>query len=752
MSRPLWPAIRWSVALGLGLELGRRAAFCPPALALALAALALALRRPRAAVLGGLGVGLALGAARADRPMLPDPDRPVTLTARIIAPWRRDAQGLSVEVRGLWLRQGARVGRWPRRALLALPDHEKPPTVSRVRVRGHLRRPPPAANGPRSPPGVWVLRAKSWRFVSPLPAAPTLRLWSRLSGRLRAAVERRLTAAGAWAESPGMRLTRALVLGDRWALPEAWVRGLRSTGLAHLTALSGLHVGLLAAAGLTMGSLGPRGARHLLPAALLAVYLLLAGPRPSLLRATAMLLAVATAWWLGRAPQPANTLAWVAAAMTLAEPPLLDDVGFQLTVAATAGLLVLGPRLEARWRWLPRGLRRPLSASVGAQLGALPWTLSTFHLATPLAPVWNLVAMPWTALTLLTSMLWLGVALVLPGAARRLLPILDLVARPFGLVAEIGPNLSCPLPSHLGWGSSLALTGLLLWVLLGRRSVARRAALALAWALLSDSDGQRDIPELTVVDVGQGESILLRDGDAAALVDGGGWSRSGIAQRVLVPVLSRLGVRRLEAIVLTHPDRDHCHGLLELTWYLPVERLVTAPGWQRQRCARELLARPGLPVRALWRGEALDLGRWRLTALHPGAGDRRGRNDRSLVLLAEVEGHRVALTGDLERSGEREVLTASGRLLERLDILKVAHHGSDSSTSVAWLERTRPRLALISCGLRNRYGHPASVVLDRLRRRGTAVLRTDLHGAVRVLLPPGGPPRLLLPGAPRCGP
>jgi competence protein ComEC len=221
-------------------------------------------------------------------------------------------------------------------------------------------------------------------------------------------------------------------------------------------------------------------------------------------------------------------------------------------------------------------------------------------------------------------------------------------------------------------------------------------------------------PELALLDVGQGEAILLRDGGQALLVDGGGWQRSDIGGRILLPVLSSFGVRRLRAIVLTHPDLDHCGGLVDIAAYLRVEEVWTAPGWRDSPCAREVLTLPGIGHRFLWAGERASMGRWKLRALHPSPGDRRGSNNRSLVLAATVHGRRVLLTGDLEAVGEGRILSRASSSEVACDILKIAHHGSRTSTTVAWLEAAGPRLALLSAGLRNRYGHPASVVLERL--------------------------------------
>lgn len=245
--------------------------------------------------------------------------------------------------------------------------------------------------------------------------------------------------------------------------------------------------------------------------------------------------------------------------------------------------------------------------------------------------------------------------------------------------------------------------------------------------------------------------MLLRRGSRAVLVDGGGWRFGDIGGRVVLPVLADLGLRRLEAVVLSHPDLDHCGGLLDIIGYLPVGEIWTAPGWTATRCARELISKPGITVRLLWAGESVTAAGWRWFALHPRAGARRGRNDRSLVLKAEAAGHCVLLTGDLEAGGERQLAAAFDRLAAGCDILKVPHHGSSSSTSTALLEAVNPRLALISAGVHNRYGHPSAETLERLAERDIRVLRTDRQGMIRLTLHRHGPIHIGLPGSPRVG-
>ena len=732
--------MRLSAAALAGLVLANAGQRPAPVMTLLLLALAVAGRR---FVLAALALGLLAGWCRPP-PAPPVEGRPVTLSGSLERPWRRVDDGWLASLAVRHYRQGRRVELWRERVRLSLPGDAPPPSGRPTRVRGLLRRAPGLANGAPVGPGPWRLRLKSRRFLESDEAprwAPAWRLgqWAR----------RRVDAAlAAGAGRPGARLARALVLGDAAELPQRWRRGLRAAGLAHLVALSGLHVGLLAGCCLMAAAPLRRGWGPVMGAFAAVAFLVIAGARPALVRATAMGLLAASALTLDRRPHGLAMLAILAAALALAEPALLGEPGYQLTCAATGGILWLTPRLEVRWTGLPGWLRRPLALTCGAQLGGLPWALPAFGLLSPLAPLWNLVAVPWTALCLAGCLAWTALALLWPAAASAALPWLDAAAWPFAAVGGLPPTISRPVPLWLPAWAVLPAAGALAWVLLrpARRWPLAGAALV-GWAMLSPPAAL----ELRMLDVGQGESVLLRDGGRAMLVDGGGWRHGDLGGRILLPALARIGVRRLDAVVLTHPDLDHCGGLVDLASYLPVAQVWTAPGWRSKPCALDLSTLTGTRLRPLWAGERAAVGRWRLLALHPGPGGVGAGNERSLVLAAEAPGLRVLLTGDVGAATERRLLRRWPRAALRADLLKVAHHGSRSSTSTELLRAVRPRLALISCGLGNRYGHPAPEVLRRLAGFGVACLRTDRSGEIVLRRSAAGRWLVSTPGLPRPG-
>ncbi len=754
------PMLLPAAAFAAGVLLAFHASSLPIPLLAALGLLALALGRRTGTSLAFLSFGLLAAAVRLGLPASPldsfDRESPIEAVVQVAGHWIADDEGWSAPSRIVRLRQGDRVESPPFDVILHLPDPEEPPPAfgSTLRVKSYLTRSPGFANRAPVPPGPWRLRVKSRRLmeVESPPGAVAC-----LSSGLRLRLERAYGEAGPESTDgrQGKALARALVLGDASRLPLPWKRGLRVTGVYHLMSVSGVHVALVAGAVWLLAFRLHRNLRLALMLSSILLYLLLVGPLPALVRSAVMASLAVAALLAKRPPAAANALGWAVILLLADRPDTALSPAFQLTAAATAGLLLLAPPLARRWRsrFVPSWLVKALAASAGAQLATIPWALPKFHLLSPLAPWLNLPAVPWTGLALVASLLWTAVALVSPSLAAALLPVLDWLAAPFSWPSRTPPEVWFPLPALLSpagaWLLAAVLTALLF--LPARRSLAVVAVLAACLGVCAAAgwpgSGRPD-PELAMIDVGQGDSILLRDGDRAILVDGGGWLNGDLGGRVLLPALLAEGVRRLDALVMTHPDRDHCGGLVDIAAYLPVDEVWTAPGWDLSGCAGRLLAIPGVRTRFLARGQRRELGRWRLTVLHPEADDRHEVNERSLVLLTEVHGRRVLLTGDIESWAEHHLADCCARSL-RTDILKVAHHGSRTSSTATFLDAASPRLALISAGVNNLYHHPAPDVVERLEEHGARILRTDRSGEILVRFQEDGRLRIETPGAPR---
>jgi competence protein ComEC len=560
-------------------------------------------------------------------------------------------------------------------------------------------------------------------------------------GRYVRALETRLLQDGG--RSGGALL--AILLGERGLMDPAQVDALSASGLYHLVALSGFNVGLLllalAALCHTLG-VHPR-TRDLSGLALLAAYGLLVASQPSLGRALIMAAIFLLAQLLAR-PQ-GGLLAWSAsAALLLAWDPLwVLNAGFQLTFAATLGILLLWdayPRRVTR-AGLWGGLIRLHWVGFAALLATLPFVLLTFNrisllgwLATPLA------SLPLMAVQALGTVYIFGAAF-LPGVHQALGWVLDLLTRLFLLLPTwLGEGrwgtLFLPRPAW-GWVAAYGLALALLcvpgrsrragWVLLLFCAVAAVSAPA-----LFPPDAA---PSLAVLDVGQASCQVLRWGRHTVLVDAGNGAYRGptSGRSVVEPYLAAVGIGRLDGIVVTHWDEDHSGSAPDILMDLPVGFLgypaTDPPAEGISRRIAALCRRRGVRLAALQRGDSLASDGTSLHILNPPlVAPEPDENDRSLVLAAAMPHLEVLFTGDLEKLGESSLLSAG--LLSPTQALVVPHHGSGTSSTPGFASAVSPRVALLSVGRGNRFGHPAPAVVDRYRELGSTVGRTDRDGAL----------------------
>ena len=242
--------------------------------------------------------------------------------------------------------------------------------------------------------------------------------------------------------------------------------------------------------------------------------------------------------------------------------------------------------------------------------------------------------------------------------------------------------------------------------------------------------------EVIALDVGKGDCLLIRSpAGKTVLIDAGSSDRPSVGERTVVPNLYLLGVRRLDAIIITHPDGDHINGLPAVLQSLPVSLLLDAGAPSESSDYQRLLATArdrGVDYRQLHAGQRLNLGQGaRLTMLAPAPGESVQGNDGSVVSLLQYRRARMLFTGDLEADGEARLLARTGNRLQA-DILKVAHHGSRSSSTQTFLQAVQPRYAIISSPGGTDGLHPSSAVLARLRRQGAQIIRTDVVGQIRL--------------------
>lgn len=688
-------------------------------------------QRATVTVRASLATDPRLVSRRSDAAGADDPMYVLTLTVREVA-GRGEQSGSGARVLVFGDEAWAEM-RWGQTVLVTGRLSEPDPGAAETAVLAVFRPPRLVADAPAPFRAVEVLRERLREATDPLPADPR-------------------------------GLVPALVIGDTSRLPGDLVDDMRATGMTHLTAVSGANVSILLLAVVwCCGWLRiPRRGRLPVCLVALAAFVLLCRPEPSVVRASAMGVVGLLATSSGRPRAAAPALGAAVVGLLVIDPWLAASYGFALSVLATLGLVLFarswGRRIAAA---LPRRLAwlgEPIAIPVAAQAMCAPVIVLLQSSVSVVGVPANLLAAPLVAPATLG-----GIAVVL--LAPLSLPLGVAIAWVAGLPAW-GIGAVAHLAARVPWGNlpwpagppgALLLAALVLLALLtGPRLVVRgrrHPVVVLACALLV-SAAVWPLPQpgwpppgwvLVVCDVGQGDAAVLRTGPDRALVVDAGPDEAAVGR-----CLDDLGVRRVEAVVLTHLHADHVTGLPTLLDGRGVGEVVTTPvrdedsGAAEQPTVGPLVVRAsaaaGVPLTEVRAGDRLSWGRVQATVLWPGRTVRTGslQNNGSVVLDVRVAGVRLLLLGDAEQEAQRETRRALARLGDPTPVLamKVAHHGS-SNHDPALLRQVRATYGLISVGADNDYGHPAPRLLGSLRDAGTLAVRTDRGGDLAVVVRDG---------------
>lgn len=537
---------------------------------------------------------------------------------------------------------------------------------------------------------------------------------------------------------------KGMLFGDTSEMEEQTLSAFRATGIAHVLAVSGLHAGIVAAAveGLLKKTRMSKWWRNGCVAVLLISYCALAGFTASVMRAAFMYFLGLTGRSLGEKTDLLSLLGVSAAVLLLFDPFQIFTVSFQMSFLAVLGIALFQEILDSmlakveiagKHIWKP--VRTGIAVSIAAQLGIVPVQLWVFGTLPTLTPVVNVLILPFVSVVVVNGMLaamvgslvlWIGAPFALlcrmavgfmsaiSRAASRIPYAVAVIGRP-GFLAMLG--LILILAALQKWNHSPAL----------RKGMLTVAAAAIMASTIVGV--YRSATELRVdfIDVGQGDAAFLKQGKANLLIDGGNNEYYDYGGSVVLPHLQRAGVDRLHAVVVTHPHADHCGGLISILEQVPVDKLIvgeTKDADVQYERLMEVAKQKGIEIITVRAGERITLSDATLDIIGPrvmGSG-----NDASLVIAAQYAGQTALFTGDTERAGELAMLD----ILPKVQLLKVAHHGSDTSTCKDFLAKVKPDIAVISVGENNAYSLPSQAVLERLQSVGAVIYRTDLNGTL----------------------
>jgi competence protein ComEC len=539
-------------------------------------------------------------------------------------------------------------------------------------------------------------------------------------------------------------ILRALWLDDRSGLQHETEQTLIDAGIFHVVAISGFHVTILL---LICFLVLKQAVRFPVAMACLSVlllfYLMLLEGRSSIVRSVLTFFVLSYAVLRHERPAMANVLALSALLQTAWNPFELFDPGFHLTYLSTAAILFVALPVCNAIHW-PRNVYRIIWSFIAVspliQFVLIPYQVLIFHRVAFGSLLANLIAIP------LSSFLIAVGAGALPFSTLQSIfaPMIRYPVRWFAQSAEFFSGVwlkTIPEPSLLlvlTFYTAIAFA----IILRKKRKLSVAASIISVLCFISIITARPSSPEnqltLHFIDVGQGDSILIQYPDGTAdLVDGGGfWNSQALdtGESVLMPYLSHLGITRLHRIFLTHAHADHMNGLISLHRYIQTDlfycsrKPISDPGFQR------LIINTPIRIQGIRSGMNFRQGSVLLKVLAPDdcKYTRKVANDDSLVLELQYANRRILLAGDAELRSEETLV--KNYPAAKLDILKVAHHGSKTSTSQEFLDHFNPRIAVISVGRHNWFGHPHPKVLSQLRRHHATVLRTDLDGTIRIII------------------
>lgn len=584
------------------------------------------------------------------------------------------------------------------------------------------------------------MRARNATAVSTLADAPILS-FRAMAGRLRQDLAERMSGA---VHANALPFTLTVWLGDRHRISNDEYERFLESGTAHILAVSGVHIGLIYVS-LTYGMrllIRRNRLRIVLTLTVIFLFAFVAGARISSLRAAIMIGLYLSAEWFEREPDAPTALSLAAIVFGLQNPNVIFMPGFQLSFLSIASLLLfrapLLDRLPGAW---PLWIREGVASVISVQILSLPAAISAFHVVPVLGVVANLLILPLLSVVLwiaaLTSLmvylappaaLWFGHAL------RPVVWVIDSLANAIASLPMSHFYLSPPTPvGLLGYG--VAVFGLIAFVY-GRQDRAQGkwamgvgvVVAVLFWHPWTNS------PSITFLDVGHGDAAVIRTSSGDAWVIDGGVRDEfrDMGKQVVAPYLFAHHLRTLEGVIATHADLDHVGGLRRVIKLFTVRRLYVPPGFEEHEFGAELLglcAAHDVEVVVLKLGDRIVADDFELAVLHPDPvrDAALSTNNRSLVFTVSTSGMRALFTGDIEAEAERRF---SGPV--QVDVIKVPHHGSVTSSTDPFLDQITANIAVVSTGLRGDDTITSDEVMRRYQTRTEHRFRTDYLGSVRI--------------------
>lgn len=543
-------------------------------------------------------------------------------------------------------------------------------------------------------------------------------------------------------------LMLGILLGDTRGISEETKEDFRKTGLTHILAVSGMNVTILVIASFFLVGFIPGGNFLKYPFIVLVIifYAFLTEFQPSVLRASLMASIGISALLFGRQHYLLNSLAIAALVLLIVDPFLLYSISFQLSFAATLAIIVLMPILEERLSFVPRMARGVLALTLAAQLGTIPLLVYHFQQLSTISLLANLLVVPAVFPAMIFGMA-LSVLPAISWSVARMtsflsLPLIKYMLKTPHLLATL-PLSSLYLPSPALWqiGGYYLMLAASVWSL---RRIERRPNPILTFIIILSlvvtfmgCQIQRGTPpnglRVTFVDAGQGDATLIQTPQGeSVLIDGGEGTEA------VMSALLKNGVRKVDLLILSHPHADHLGGLVSVIENYRVDLVLDGAQPHTSRLYLNFLKtveRKKIPYKVARKGQSFKVGKVDVDILAPSESFIRGTdsdvNNNSVVARVTYGNLTLLFPGDVQVEGEKR-LVSTGQNLKSV-VFKVSHHGDSSAADFDFLKRVSPRVAVISVGAGNSFGHPSRSTLRKLEQLGSEIFRTDRSGNVTIL-------------------
>jgi competence protein ComEC len=549
-------------------------------------------------------------------------------------------------------------------------------------------------------------------------------------------------------------IIKSIILGESSYLEDEYEEKMRNLGLAHILAVSGLHIGIISLfLAYTFKIIGiSKKISSPIVILLLWCYGYFIGYPSSVLRALIMFSSLMLADLTYRRYDSVNSLAFGCLILLIYNPLWLFSVGFQLSFVATLSIILFTPKINEVLSIIGK-IRNMLSPILAVQIGVIPIFAYHFNEFSIISVISNLVIIPIMSLSVVISFLLIAVTFVskqIPFIIGKIIDLLMFISSFLMNIINKAPVVSLKVisPTFSEIIGYIVLVLLLLkFIRLNKISSYTRKALFvyLLFTILTlgvIQPGKREA-KIEFLDVGQGDACLISLDNKVFLVDTGGstYSSFDIGSRILVPYLLKNKINRINGVFITHFHEDHCEGLLSLIDDIKIEYIAIGYEPKNNELYKKIVEKAEkhkIPIIVLKKGDSISIGNnahfsvlW--PYFQPQEDYERSDNNLSLVLLLRVYNKGILFTGDIERNTEENIIKYNDKY--DIDVLKVPHHGSGTSSSLAFITHFTPDYGVISLG-KNNFGHPDNEVIKRYNSKGVKLYRTDKQGLITILLTP----------------